>query len=703
MSVQEVVLTNDATPPIPRPGAHSSASALLDSSFPSLDDSVEYELLPEPRPYVCLSASKLDERCLQISTRVQDERATPVYPTLEECNKKCYTPEELAALEKIKKTLLINSFTPFKLLKPKLIKTFSKIIDIPILNFDSKIYSKRIFNFNEIRTLYTTLFLKPQGIEEKNPFLIDLLNTKGCVFGERLYITELDENIESVIGIKYSKKSKQNYNFHFDNSEYKEYLKEELRLFFESINLYLIKEIRIDIEGNSSGHENAVLIKKITDVESTKFQIFLYEPNSTLDSNKLLEKIEQVFSDILTERGYNFRIYNLSKFYGVQNFETNNPNIGEIQEYFFQKIDYHFSSVYDVIKNFFRFQAVEKYKAYKTATEAFGGQVNVDMLVQAEIIIISKDIFEDHILYPVISKYIRIIYEIIHDNIEHDDNFTMELLPKKIYEILDNLNKEMNIIKFQRFDEIVNVKKETLMIQQKVKNKYNFDFFNGNCYLWSFYTFILIIINPTIDPTVIIKATFYQTSDIKKMLEIYQYNLSNVHYNYFKDEDVRKIFDKNYIKNLKEGNEEFKHDLEQNELNIEVLENSRILYIKITNLILLNILYNRLKDKYLLYSFQEKCNQKICLKNLIPEKVNEILNRFSFSFGPLTKENIISEVLEGKPIELVNYLILLDKDIQSFDYEKPEIRVGYAQNIPNSWKNKYLKYKKKYLALKAKN
>jgi hypothetical protein len=210
--------------------------------------------------------------------------------------------------------------------------------------------------------------------------------------------------------------------------------------------------------------------------------------------------------------------------------------------------------------------------------------------------------------------------------------------------------------------------------------------------------------NPTIEPTEIIKATFYQTTDVSKMLNIYEFNLSNVYYNNdLKDEDIKKLFDKDYIINLKESNKEYKHDLEQNELNIEVLENSRILYIKITNLILLNILYNRFNNKYLLYSFQEKCNRNLCLKNLIPQKVNELLDRFSFSFGPLTKENIISEVLEGKPIELVNYLILLDKEIQSFDYEEPEIRVGYTQQIPNGWKNKYLKYKKKYLDLKAKN
>ena len=104
-----------------------------------------------------------------------------------------------------------------------------------------------------------------------------------------------------------------------------------------------------------------------------------------------------------------------------------------------------------------------------------------------------------------------------------------------------------------------------------------------------------------------------------------------------------------------------------------------------------------MQNKYLLFSVQEDCNQELCVKKMVPEKVNELLNKFTIANIPLTNDNILSEVLEGKPIENLNHLILLDKEPLTNDFEEDFEDFVFQRML---LRNKYLKYKSKYLNLK---
>jgi len=133
-----------------------------------------------------------------------------------------------------------------------------------------------------------------------------------------------------------------------------------------------------------------------------------------------------------------------------------------------------------------------------------------------------------------------------------------------------------------------------------------------------------------------------------------------------------------------------------------LLEHIRLIYIKITNLILINILYNRLQNKYLLYSIEKGCMQDYCEKKMIPEKVNELLDKLSFDETKLTKESILEKIKKGNLINNINSAILSDKSTVLNDYEEyyyePIIDLSPVISIVS--KEKYLKYKNKYLQLK---
>jgi hypothetical protein len=242
-------------------------------------------------------------------------------------------------------------------------------------------------------------------------------------------------------------------------------------------------------------------------------------------------------------------------------------------------------------------------------------------------------------------------------------------------------------------------------IEQQINNKYNFDFFEGNCYLWSYYTVILILLNPTIEPYDIIKASYYQSSKISKMQKLFDRTIENIEDMENQLNYAKAYFDRDYIINQNLKFEKFKKKFERNNLDVELLEHTRIVYIKITNLILINILYNRLQNKYLLYTIEEGCNQDICQKKMIPEKVNEILDKLSFDGTKLTKESILKIVKTGKKINDINSEILKDKSIVPSDYKQvyyePRIDPISAVLKPKDiYLKKYLKYKKKYLQLK---
>ena len=105
--------------------------------------------------------------------------------------------------------------------------------------------------------------------------------------------------------------------------------------------------------------------------------------------------------------------------------------------------------------------------------------------------------------------------------------------------------KRWKCIEFNIIKNLENIIKEKFKLQQKRNNKYNYDFFNGNCNIWSYYAMTLIIMNPEINPFEIIKASYFQTNDLSKMNTIF--------------EETKE--DNKYIRNYKEPIEMFRMDL----------------------------------------------------------------------------------------------------------------------------------------------
>jgi hypothetical protein len=183
--------------------------------------------------------------------------------------------------------------------------------------------------------------------------------------------------------------------------------------------------------------------------------------------------------------------------------------------------------------------------------------------------------------------------------------------------------------------------------------------------------------NPTINPYDIIKSSYYQSSKFNKMEDIFNSNVKD-QIDYIKNKDnYENIFSDNFLKEKNKMYEELKKKFETNSLNNIFYEHSRIIYIKITNLILLNILYNRIDNKYLLFSLKTECTHKFCLTSFIPEKVNDIIDKLSFDRNKLTKEKILEKILKGIRINDLNSLILSDKTNNESSYKIPFMEVGF--------------------------
>ena len=645
--------------------------------------------------YFCETEKKVGERCTE--SNINNNRRGKSFMTLEDCNKKCYTLEEENALNIIKNR--INKDTYFNYMAPKFIASFDKINDIPILNYDGKLYTKKIFNYDEIKTLYIILQADIPGLKYKNVFVENLLKSKGGIIGKRFNVTILKEQLyDSGDEILYFKPRSKTYQFHFDDSKYSADFVEELRGFYNSSNVYLLKDIRIDIEGGDIGHRNFALIKKD---ENRSLQIFLFEPNNTVNNYDILKKIKEYLKDIITGLGYKHNIFNLSNFYGIQNLETSNGDLEEELESIKNDYFFHFSSV---TLRFIKFLDLFEPYEFHLFKEEYGDNIflNADLLKNEFMNIYFSKIFKEHLLYATINMFVEnIAKDIVTNEASFFRNFDKDYL-------IDLFKKSVNFCDKTTTSKLDILYKEKFKLRNIRNNKYNFDFFRGNCYLWSYYTVILIIMNPKINPFEIIKASYFQTNNIVNMNEIFK-EIKNDHQYQKETEGSTKIFRNDYLEMVEKENEELKRKIVNDENNTNFVDDNnrvekifldvtRILYIKITNLIILNIIYNRLQNKYLLFSIQEGCTGLLCIKKIVPEKVNELLNKFTISNIPLTNDNIISTVLEGRPIENINHLILLDKDPLTNDFE--EDVYNYYQANPDYTMNKYLKYKSKYLNLK---
>lgn len=576
----------------------------------------------------------------------------------------------------------------------KLIKSFDKMRDVPILNYDGKLYTKKVFNYEEMRTLYFILQKDIPGLKYKNLFFENLLKSRGGTIGKMLAITNFKEDFnENDIEILYFKPKSKTYHFHFDNIEYKTEFNKELRDFNNSSNVYLFKDIKLLVQ-EDYGHKNFVLIKKD---EKKELQIFFYEPYTTLNNSDILDKVEKFLKEEINKLGYPHKFFNLTNFYGIQNLETNNGNLEEDLKSITNKYFFHFASVVKMVHRFLHSINPERYNLLKELLklnhemDGLGRNIfDVKFLKNNFMTTYFSKIFKEHMLYPLISSFVEdIATNSINDEINFFQNFNIDK-QFKVY-MKDHAIIEFNIIK-----NLENIIKEKFKLQQKRNNKYNYDFFNGNCNIWSYYAMTLIIMNPEINPFEIIKASYFQTNDLSKMYKIFEETKEDNKYirNY---KEPIEMFRMDYLETLKEKNAFFKRKLDTDGFDGGFFDATRILYVKITNLIILNIIYNRLQNKYLLFSVQEDCNQELCVKKMVPEKVNELLNKFTILNIPLTNDNILTEVLEGKPIENLNHLILLDKEPLTDDFEEEPEDFVLQQMILG---NKYLKYKSKYLNLK---
>ena len=584
--------------------------------------------------YGCFLTKEVEGRCIEV---VSEYKGGIQYETLQDCIKKCNKPKEKEALDNLKKKFRFKSIPEF--IRPSLIETFDKMKDIPILNYDDKMYTKPILNYDEFNGLYAILNISSSHYKHSNPFLEDIIISLNGIIGNDLIITNIIENKITQL----DDKSDNKYYFHFEEDEYKENFNKEIDDFIASPKSYLIKNILINMSNNKSGHHTLLLIKKKGD----ELNIFMYDPTSYIGRKDIISKRIEYF--MKNQIKINFSFLNLSKIYGIQDLEILN---------FDERLNYDISYLENNFNN--TLQMIDK------IIIDLGNNFIIDAIIAENkrnkkpgaFLIYSKSLLDD------LNKYEFVKNDIELQLSEIDENMFMLSKQKRgvnYMQIVENIIKIQDSLhdKFTDFmNRYIHDKMKYGELLNKIRNFYNYDVFSHNCYMWSYYTIILILINQNINPYDIIKSSYYQSSNLTKMESIFD-NIKN---------KIEK-FSTNYFIESNENYEKLKEKFERKKLNDYVYEHKRIIYIKITNLILLNILYNRIDNKYLLFSLEKKCIQDICLKTFIPEKVNDIIDKLSFDKTNLTtKENILEKIKDGLKINDLNSLILSDKTSSELNY-----------------------------------
>jgi len=633
----------------------------------------------------CFKVDKIEDRCI----KVEDEYKGEKFPSLKDCIKNCNTQEEQEKLDNLKEHFRLKTTVEF--IRPKLIDTFDKMNDLPILNVDGKIYNRKLLNLDEIQMLYVTLsFISLK--KNRNLFLEDIVKSLNGKFGLDMKVTTLDlESFEINTDIIYMLNYNKKYAYQFLSDEYKRLFYEEIKLFYESNNIYLIKNVHIDRLDGNPGHHTQVLIKKNISSGRIKLEAFIYDSISNGIINPISEEIEEFLNSQIK---YEHSVFNLSKIYGLQDFERLNNN--NYMKFVTKNVTAHINSIIDVLRKLL-IDLKSVYLDYKKNNIPFSPKAFTKFIMNKYF----SKLFERHFLINDIKTSLRkLIDDILLKEKEYlDEKFIFSLdSAKEIKEIkellfiikmkVDNLLMEINEINIKNIE-----------LQKQINNQYNFDFFEGNCYLWSYYTVILILINPNIQPYDIIKASYYQSSKINRMHKLFNFAIESIESIKNQLNYAKKYFDQDYIKNQNLRLEKDMKKIQENKVDVELLEHTRLVYIKITNLILINTLYNRLENKYLLYTLEKGCQEDICEKKMIPEKVNEILDKLSFDEKKLTKESILEIIKRGKKINDINSVILKDKSTVPNDYQ--EYNSEPRNNLLEfKYGEKYLKYKNKYLLLK---
>ena len=654
-------------------------------------------IITEYGKYACQKTGDVKDRCIKVSGFPLSSEN--LYPTMRECIQNCNLEEEEVALKKLKEKYKLKNLIEY--IRPELTDTVLNLKDIPILNYKTDTYNKKILDVDEIKTLYTLLHLAPHDKYSFNNLFFDrFVKSNNAIIGKDLVILIKDNTSFDSHKIIYSLRGKEKeYIYNFTDDEYIKAFDKEIETFINSSDIILIKSIDLQDQITVTAHRTFIIIKKNTSKQiSTKkinFDVFIYDPVSeNYENSPISDKLELYIMERFAGK-YTYSFLNLSKLYGVQNFEVSKNTTASILSTFGLHVESIENNLNKLSHEYKNILSHEYRKLFIHTT--FDEKTIFKTII---LIIYFNSLSNKYIMKEDINNLIDQMFEtLVYSPATDDVSF-------KITTLIDIFRKKLHSKMHALETALIKINDEKNDLYNKINEYYYYDYFEGNCQLWCYYTIILISNNPTINPYNIIKASFYQSSDITKMnllfndkkevIERRKNTIEDPDSDIFNYDSIEVgITQINRLKNFKE-----------NESSKIFDEQTRLLYIKITNLIIINILYNRSFDKYFLYSVETHSLVKDTFKKLfIPQKVDELLNDFKFPSTEMTAENIIKVVKTGQNIIDVNTLILREKRTTPLVLnEEPSVfppfnMTGGGLNNDNYYK-KYLKYKNKYMKLK---
>jgi len=373
-----------------------------------------------------------------------------------------------------------------------------------------------------------------------------------------------------------------------------------------------------------------------------------------------------------------YKFINLTSLYGIQNMEVNKFTIDmyekELNKYIISlkmeimKFDLNSELEYDNARHTPYDDIKHKFK--ENIKHKYFNDIKQDNILHEDI-----DMFIDYAFRDASSSKTNNISPFVFYKSQLN---VMHFFHKKVFPKLN--------IAYQKLTELL---EKSNVIEEKIQHMYRYDYFNKNCLFWCYYTIILIIINPSIDPYDIIKISFFQSNDINDINIIYNKYVKKSSDTI--EDEINKIFNIEYLDKKIAELDTFLDTLRTDPDTNVLMNHKKILYVKVTNLIILTTLYNRTYDKYLLYSVKDNTDDfKV---NFIPQKVEEIFNNFSIAGTNQTdqiifRNTIMNNLKIGSPIDIINSAILLRRD-----------KVFHLHGGVNNYYNKYLIYKNKCLQL----
>lgn len=685
--------------------------------------------------YGCFKVSNVGDRCTQLAP---SSTYTPKYDTKTDCMRNCNTEEEEEALRKLREKFRLKDLT--EMIRPGLIASFDRIKDTPLLDYKGVPYTNKILNSEELYHLYITINRRNSFGSHKNDFLDDVKKKLNVKAGKDIVITFTEKRIMKVAGIEFTE------DFDSDFLEDRKGFEKELNEFIASTSTFMIKNILINNFITEINHHTIMLIKKETVNRRTLLSFFIYDP--TAGSYLAFYDLLEVFiKDACETIDVDCKVTQLSKIYGIQNIEVHKQNDEKIIRSINRRMNDSMKDIVFQNKDFiqiFLYKIVvllaNKYKSKsfvpldingKTFPTNFDnmfiGKKDFDYPINIRMWITNDDllnkIFNDNdgwlkqnidaqfVTIEELKSYEDEVIELgrkLYPSIDKDHIFEEELISfiKKIYSDLytwkhdEYLYPIYNIFMKMSQKLMSNIIKLRIRLEDldnQIYNYYKMDYFSGYCYMWSYYIIFLILMNQTIDPYMIIKATFFQTIDESRMKNILKHQIYDIQSILNSDDKPNNyFFNKNYIDDANKNIDEAKSEL-PTELTPDDNQLVRKLFIKITNFLLINVIYNKSNDKYLSYKYSKTGEGEYTENKFIAPKVDEILKDYTLDGVDFTlpKEDFqrafIDRVLAGELLVEVN---------RKIEATKPTVSLVLENKYQSIYKQKYLKYKSKYLALK---